>query len=207
VLLHPRLPTNALLAPPHSDSLCGSSTPTQSCSLRTIEGFDKRLSAGALRSVLSVAPSMQRHTPRPCIRCGKWSVRLRPWICYGWGCVGPCDVGQLCAQGVWHMRPAVRAVPCALCRPSLPWRGRCALHSCFWKATAHGIVSIRRTLLQMARLPKKAHRDWTQRALYSAAPAVLSMRAHRFVRMAWQHAASVRARATAVASLAGPSCW
>jgi hypothetical protein len=38
--------------------------------------------------------------------------------------------------------------------------------------------------------PKKAHRDWTQRALNSAAPAVLSMRAHRFVRMAWQHAPS-----------------
>ena len=96
------------------------------------------------------------------------------------------------------MRPTVRAAPCALCRPPLPWRGRCALHSCFWKATAHGIVSIRRTLLQMARVPKKAHRDWTQRALYSAAPAALSMRAHR-----------VRTHGMAACAFvcAGPSCW
>jgi hypothetical protein len=65
--------------------------------------------------------------------------------------------------GAVRRRPALRtrgaahvsAAPCALCRPPLPWRGRCALHSCFWKATAHGMVSIRRTLLQMARLPKK----------------------------------------------------
>ena len=98
------------------------------------------------------------------------------------------------------MRPAVRAVPCALCRPPLPWRGRCALHSCFWKATAHGMVSIRRTLRQMTRLPR--NRDWTQRALYSAAPAAFSIACSRGV-YAWQHA-PVCARAC---SRGRQSCW
>ena len=52
--------------------------------------------------------------------------------------------------------------------------------------------------------PRKAHRDWTQRALYSAAPAALSMRAHG-VRTRGSTRLCVRERAAVAVSLAGPS--
>jgi hypothetical protein len=87
--------------------------------------------------------------------------------------------GHHITKGAERMHPAVRAVPCALCRPPLPWRGRCALHFCFWKATAHGIVSIK----EGSRTGPSAHCTQLRRLRLAC---VLT----GGVRMEWQHAPS-----------------